>query len=172
MPRGDEVVPVLNRWLGIEKLLKAATRDWHPRNHCSFKENGGPWPAHCVQGTLGAEFHPDLRAERVSIVVSKATSPDQEAYSGFDAPRLLEELKESGIRRLWCGGLATDYCAKATVLDARKLGFEVFVIEDAIRGIDATPGDVDAARREMESAGAAFVRTDEVLGPDRSPPSR
>ena len=123
VPAGDEVVPVLNRWLGVGKLLKAATRDWHPRNHCSFKQNGGPWPAHCVQGTPGAEFHPDLRAELLTLVVSKATSPDRDAYSGLDAPQLLEELKEKRIRRLWCGGLATDYCVKATVLDARKAVF-------------------------------------------------
>ncbi len=157
VPRGDEVVPVLNEWLQLDGLLKIATRDYHPPNHCSFKRNGGPWPDHCVQGTPGAEFHPLLNVQAIDVIVSKATDPSKEAYSGFDAPELLITLRTRGIRRLWVGGLATDYCVKASVLDGREHGFDVFVIEDAIRGIDVNPGDCDKARREMEAAGAVYV---------------
>ena len=165
VPRGDEVVPPLNRWMRVKKLLRVASRDWHPANHCSFKRSGGPWPDHCVQNTPGADFHPGLDTRAIDLVVSKATDPAQEAYSSFDAPELLAALKARGIRRLWIGGLATEYCVKATVLDGRKLGFDVFVIEDAIRGIEVKPGDIAAARKEMARAGAVFVQTGDVLGP-------
>ena len=170
VPHGDEVVPPLNRWLRVKKLFRAATHDWHPADHCSFKRCGGTWPDHCVQNTPGAEFHPGLDARAIDLVVSKATDPAKEAYSGFDAPELAAALKERGIRRLWIGGLATEYCVKATVLDARKLGFDVFVIEDAIRGIQVKPGDIAAAREEMTKAGAVFVQTGEVLGRKGSAP--
>ena len=170
VPRGDEVVPPLNQWLRVKKLFRVATRDWHPADHCSFKRSGGPWPDHCVQNTPGADFHPDLNTRAIDLVVSKATDPAKEAYSAFDAPELPAALKARGIRRLWIGGLATEYCVKATVLDARKLGFDVFVIEDAIRGIEVKPGDIAAAREEMARAGAVFVQTGEVLGRKGSAP--
>jgi len=120
VPQGDVIVPRLNRWLQVNKLLKVATRDWHPPDHSSFKRRGRPWRGHCVQGTPGAEFHPDLNTRAIDLVVSKATTRDREAYSGFDAPELLERLKAGNIRRLWVGGLATEYCVKATALDARN----------------------------------------------------
>ena len=164
VPSGDEVVPLLNQWLRVRKLYKAATRDWHPANHCSFQRAGGLWPDHCVQGTPGAEFHPGLNVKAVDLIVSKAADPAKEAYSGFDAPELPAALRAHGVRRLWIGGLATEYCVKATVLDARRQGFDVFVIEDAIRGIEAKPGDIAAAREEMARAGSVFVQTGDVLG--------
>jgi nicotinamidase/pyrazinamidase len=163
VPGGDEVVPVLNQWLAVPGLLKIATRDWHPANHCSFKAQGGPWPPHCVQGSLGGQFHPDLRTVGAAAVISTATDPAREAYSGFDAPALLETLRRHQVRRLWVGGLATEYCVKETVLAALTHGFEVFVIEDAIRGIEAQAGDCDAARHQMQQAGAVFVSTADVL---------
>ncbi len=163
VPHGDEVVPPLNKWLQVKKLFKVATRDWHPADHCSFRRAGGPWPDHCVQGTPGAEFHPGLNVKAIDLVVSKATDPAKEAYSGFDAAELPAGLKAHGIRRLWIGGLATEYCVKATVLDAFKQGFDVFVIEDAIRGIEVKPGDTAVAREEMARAGAVFVQTEDVL---------
>ena len=104
VPRGDEVVPPLNRWLRVKKLFRAATRDWHPADHCSFKRSGGPWPDHCVQNTPGAEFHPGLDWRAIDLVVSKATDPAKDAYSGFDAPELPAELKKRRIRRLWSAG--------------------------------------------------------------------
>ena len=163
-PHGDEVVPVLNEWLRERDLLKVATRDWHPADHCSFKERGGPWPAHCVQGTPGAEFHPALDVRRIDLVVSKGTDAAREAYSGFDAPALMEALRKGRAKRLLIAGLALEYCVKATALDGRKHSFEVFVIQEAVRGIEVQRGDVAAAKRQMEAAGIAFVRSDEARG--------
>ena len=162
VPQGDEVVPVLNQWLAVKGLFAAATRDWHPVNHSSFERHGGPWPDHCVQGSPGAELHPDLDADAIDVVVSTGTAPDADGYSGFDAPELVEALRKQNVKRLWMGGLATEYCVKATVLAGRQHGFEVFVVEDAIRGIEAAPGDGEKARKEMEDAGAVFVRSDDV----------
>ncbi|MFP4027740.1 MAG: nicotinamidase [Candidatus Brocadiia bacterium] len=163
VPDGGEIVEPLNSWLDNTSVLKIATRDWHPENHCSFMNQGGPWPPHGVQNTEGARLHPDLHEDRIDQIVSKATEPDQEAYSGFDAPDLQNILQDKGVERLWIGGLATDYCVRATVLDACEMAYEVFVIEEAIRGIDVEAGDVDRAHSEMEEAGARFVSNDEVL---------
>ena len=157
VPDGEKVIPVLNKY--IEKFSKAgalivATRDWHPPNHMSFKDYGGIWPSHCIQGTLGAEFHPDLRLPREVRIVSKATSADKEAYSGFDGTNLERELKDAGIKRVFVGGLATDYCVKSTVLDALRLGFKTILLVDAIKGVDAKPGDSERAIEEMVRNGA------------------
>ena len=157
VPDGEKIIPTLNKY--IEKFSKAralivATRDWHPPNHMSFKDYGGIWPTHCVQGTLGAEFHPDLRLPREVKVVSKATSADKEAYSGFDGTSLERELKDAGIKRVFVGGLATDYCVKSTVLDALRLGFETILLVDAIKGVDVNPGDSERAIGEMIKRGA------------------
>ena len=157
VPDGEKIIPTLNKY--IEKFSKAgalivATRDWHPPNHMSFKDYGGIWPSHCIQGTLGAEFHPDLRLPREVRIVSKATSADKEAYSGFDGTNLERELKDAGIKRVFVGGLATDYCVKSTVLDALRLGFETILLVDAIKGVDAKPGDSERAIEEMVRNGA------------------
>jgi len=164
VPRGDEVVPVLARWLALEDVFKVLTRDWHPPHHSSFKAQGGQWAPHCVRETPGAAFHPNLPVERADKIVSKAVRADADAYSAFEGTDLGGELHLRGVRRLWVGGLATEYCVKATVLDAIKLGLSVCVIADGIRGIETRPGDCDRARQEMEQAGAAFVTTDEILG--------
>jgi len=160
VPHGDEVVPVLNRW--IEKAQKegafiAASRDWHPENHTSFKAQGGPWEPHCVQGTEGAAFHPDLRLPRNALVVSKGDDPDSEAYSAFQGTGLARKLRERGIETLWIGGLALDYCVKETVLDARREGFDVRLIRNATRAVNAEPGDGERALEEMQEAGASVV---------------
>ena len=157
VPDGEKIIPTLNKY--IEKFSKAgalivATRDWHPPNHMSFKDYGGVWPTHCVQGTLGAEFHPDLRLPREVKIVSKATSADKEAYSGFDGTNLERELKDAGIKRVFVGGLATDYCVKSTVLDALRLGFETILLIDAIKGVDVNLGDSERAIEEMIKRGA------------------
>jgi len=165
VPKGDEVIPALNSYIEVFSKLGRpiiATRDWHPQDHVSFKPKG-PWPPHCVQGTPGAEFHPDLRLPEDAIIVSKATEPDKEAYSGFEGTDLAEGLRALRVRRLFIGGVATDYCVKATVLDGLRLGFEVFVLEDAIRGVDVNPGDSERAIREMLSAGAVLIRLEEVV---------
>jgi len=154
---GDKVVPVLNKY--IKKFADAgavivATRDWHPPNHRSFKKHGGIWPTHCVQGTDGAKFHPDLKLPEGTMVVSKAVAPDKEAYSGFNGTGLAEKLKKIGVKRVFVGGLATDYCVKSTVMDAVKSGFETFLLEDAVRGVDVNPGDSEKAVQEMLAKGA------------------
>ncbi|MCG6861594.1 MAG: nicotinamidase [Chromatiaceae bacterium] len=154
---GDEVIPVLNTW--IRRFRKAglpifATRDWHPADHCSFRDQGGPWPPHCVAGTKGAEFTSELVLPPDAYVHSKAMRPEKEAYSDFEDGDLGPKLRQMGIARLFVGGLATDYCVRATVLDGLKEGFQVVLLVDAIRAVEVEPGDGDRAIAEMRDAGA------------------
>lgn len=165
VPEGDKIVPVLNAYIerfSNSKSLIVATRDWHPENHISFVEQGGIWPKHCVQNTKGAEFHPDLKLPSDSIIVSKATEPDKEAYSGFDGTNLDKLLKGKGVTRLFVGGLATDYCVRATVLDALRLGFCVFLLLDAIKGVNVQPEDSERAIVEMLEKGAIGIVFEEI----------
>ena len=159
---GDEVVATVNGLLNIPGWMKVATRDWHPADHASFEAQGGIWPVHCVAETRGAAFHPRMEAGKVEMVVSKATTRDAEAYSGFDGTTLADDLREAGIERLFVCGLATDYCVKATALDARREGFEVVVVEDAIRAVNVNPGDGKKAIEEMRAAGCAFAPSSEI----------
>jgi nicotinamidase/pyrazinamidase len=161
---GDRVVPVLNKY--IEKFRKADspiiyTRDWHPSSHSSFRDQGGPWPQHCIRNTQGAKFHPDLAKPRPEEIVSKADKKD-EAYSFFQGTELAGKLRQRGIRRLLVGGLATDYCVRASVLDARRHRVEVCVLSDAIRGVELKSGDVERALRDMERAGARSATFEDV----------
>lgn len=168
---GDEVVPVLNAW--IEAAVQAgativASRDWHPADHCSFGERGGPWPVHCVAGTPGAQFHPDLRLPPGTLIVSAGTSGQDDGYSAFEGRiegggSFEEDLRARGITHLIVGGLATDYCVRASVLDARRLGIDVTVVTDAVRAINVQPGDGERALQEMQAAGAELKTSDEVL---------
>ena len=157
---GDEVVPVLNRYIGAfvaQGLPVFATRDWHPEGHCSFYAQGGPWPVHCVVGTPGAGFATTLKLPPDTTVISKATLQDQEAYSSFHGTDLDSRLRAAGIRRLFLGGLTTDYCVLNTVRDARQLGYDVLVLADAIRAVNVLPGDGQRAEEEMASLGARFI---------------
>lgn len=159
VPEGDAVVPVLNRWIREAEAAGVpvvATRDWHPADHVSFEAQGGPWPPHCVAGTPGAAFHPDLALPDDAVVVSKATEPGEEAYSGFDQTRLADTLRQRGVRRVWVGGLATDYCVRATALDAAEAGFEVALIPDGHRGI--APDTSAQALRDMTEASVSSRR--------------
>ena len=160
VPQGEEIIPELNKWIkefSRRGLVIVATRDWHPREHASFKAVGGAWPEHCVQGSFGAKFPEGLRLPTNVIVISKGTDPQKDAYSGFDGTDLDKILKLKGIKRLFVGGLATDYCVRATVLDALKLDFQVYVILNAIRGVDVRPGDSRRALAEMENRGATLL---------------
>lgn len=157
---GDAVVGPLNA--AAERFAAAglpvfATRDWHPADHISFADRGGPWPPHCVQGTAGAEFGPALRLPDGAVIVSKADTSDVDAYSGFQGTSLHDQLQALGVQRLFVGGLATDYCVLNTVLDARDLGYEVVLLTDSIRAVEVGPGDGDAAIAQMVAAGAEPV---------------
>jgi len=168
VPEGDQVIPFLNDYIKIFKKANAsifATRDWHPPNHISFKAQGGPWPPHCVQNSEGAKFHPDLKLPSGTSIISKATDPIKESYSGFDGTELANILRTRGMARVFVCGLATDYCVKNTVLDARKMGFETVLLLDAIRGINVQPGDVRQAMAEMIENGAEQATLDDFLEP-------
>ncbi|MEM4848914.1 MAG: isochorismatase family protein, partial [Ignisphaera sp.] len=139
------------------------SRDWHPPNHISFNTRGGPWPPHCVQGTEGAKFHPELKLTPDTIIVSKGYEENKEAYSSFEGTELNEILRSKNVRRLFVCGVATDYCVKATVLDAIKLGYTVLVLNDAIKGVDLPKGSVDKAVSEMLNEGAIFITLYDIL---------
>ena len=153
---GDEVVAPLNRL--IEEFLSRGepvykSRDWHPAATKHFEAYGGTWPVHCVRGTRGAEFHPDLTDDARVRVVSKGLG-DEDNYSAFDGTTLAEDLRREGVGEVWVGGLATDYCVKNTVLDALRAGFSVRALSDAMRAVNLRPGDDARAVEEMRSAGA------------------
>lgn len=154
---GDQVASTLSGLATHFRIKGArvfATQDWHPENHSSFTDQGGPWPRHCVQGTNGAEFHENLRLPIGTSTVRKGTNPEVDAYSGFLDSNLEEQLRRGEIKRVFVGGLATDYCVLNTVLDARKLEFDVFLIEDAIAAVNVEPNDGTAAIQKMKDAGA------------------
>ncbi len=162
VPGGDAVVSPVNRLLETPLCWKVATRDWHPPDHVSFQTRGGIWPVHCVAETSGAAFHPRMPAARVDLVVSKATARDAEAYSGFDGTSLADDLRGRGIRRLFVCGLATDYCVRATVLDGKREGFDVVLMEDAIKAVNLHPQDGENAIEEMRKTGCAFALSEDV----------
>jgi nicotinamidase/pyrazinamidase len=169
--RGDEVVPVLNRYIDRFVDLRLpifATRDWHPAKTTHFKAYGGVWPVHCVQGTRGAEFHPDLKLTPEIIIVSAGMAADEDGYSGFlgrdsTGRSLAALLRDFAVDRLFVGGLATDYCVKHTVLDGIREGFELMLIGDAVRGVNLNPGDSEQAIQEMSAAGAIVVRGNDAF---------
>jgi nicotinamidase/pyrazinamidase len=163
VPEGDTIAERINELAADPRFdLVVATRDWHPPDHGSFSDQGGPWPVHCVQGSEGAELHPALDRSRVDVIVDKGQDPGTEGYSGFEATRLGDLLRERGIDRVTVVGLATDYCVKATALDALRAGLTVVLLQDAVRAVDVKPGDGARALAELAAAGAASARLDEV----------
>jgi nicotinamidase/pyrazinamidase len=163
---GLRIMPALNRFLAdahAERVPVYASRDWHPAVTQHFQAYGGEWPPHCIQHTAGAEFHPELALPANTVVITKGEDPDQPGYSAFeghtsDGWTLLEDLRSRSIDRLYVGGIATDYCVKQSVLDARRAGLGVTVLADAVTGIDVHPGDVSRAFMLMQEAGAEIVR--------------
>jgi len=165
VPDGSLVVPVCNRLIQMAAERGCpvlASRDWHPANHCSFKDFGGPWPMHCVAGQEGAEFHPDLQLPVDVMVFNKGTNANAEAYSAFDGTQAASVLHDAGIERLIICGLATDYCVKASVLDALQAGFDVLVVKDGCRAVNVNPDDGEKAFAEMEAAGASILPLNKV----------
>jgi nicotinamidase/pyrazinamidase len=178
--RGDETIDIANRLLPYFSIV-AATQDWHPADHQSFAAqhrgrkpgdlielDGLPqvlWPPHCVQGTRGAELHAGLDRDKITEVFPKGTDRAVDSYSGFfdnghrKATGLADWLRERWITRVYVMGLATDYCVKATALDARELGFDTWVIEDGCRPVELDPGDGDRAFAAMRAAGVTVVES-------------
>lgn len=163
---GDRVAAVAN---GLSDLFRfvVASQDWHPANHVSFKERGGPWPPHCIQGSRGADLHPALDRSRVSLIVRKGSNPDRDAYSAFEANdeagRSLDDiLRDRKIRALFVAGLATDYCVRASALDGIRNGYQVYVVRDGVGAVNVKPGDGDRALEEIEACGGRIV-TSEAL---------
>jgi nicotinamidase/pyrazinamidase len=177
---GDRIAGPIDELLDSFDLV-VATRDWHPPEHGSFQgadvdpaawrgaDPPGIWPAHCVQGTPGAELHPRLDQAKVDVVIDKGQDPNSQGYSAFQDTRLGDLLRERGVDRLFVTGLATDYCVKNSVLDALGLGFDVTVVEDAVRGVDVQPGDSERALEQMEHAGAHVATSSELRAARASP---
>ena len=158
IPDGDQVVPVLNQWIheaATRDVPVYASRDWHPSEHISFQNNGGPWPPHCIQDTGGAFFHPGLDLPDSVVKVTKGVRFDQDQNSVFDQTGLSRHLKSNGIKRVFVGGLAEDVCVLSTVLDAVNDGFQVVLITDATRPVEPEGGR--KAREEMKFSGVGFV---------------
>jgi nicotinamidase/pyrazinamidase len=157
----DRIIPVLNYWIQQARRMGLpvyASRDWHPRSHISFREQGGPWPPHCLQDSDGAKFHPALQLPHDVVKITKGVRFDHDQNSVFEETGLTERLKNDGVRRLFIGGLALDLGVLASVIDARKAGFEVLVIEDATRPVHAEDGS--KALLKIKEAGAEIVTTD------------
>ncbi len=156
VPGGDGVIEALVAAAATVDVV-VASRDAHPADHCSFVAQGGIWPPHCVEGTRGAELHPAIAALAPSLVVEKATEPGLDAYSAFDGTGLADALRDRNVDRLVVGGLATDYCVRASVLDALREGFRVTVLAAGVRGVEVAAGDTERALDEMREAGAVVA---------------
>jgi nicotinamidase/pyrazinamidase len=162
VPEGDRVVPVLNEY--IQRFHQAGlpvyfSRDWHPAETKHFRAYGGAWPPHCIQETPGAAFHAQLQVPQDAVIVTKGVDPEEDAYSAFqgrtpDDEPFAERLLRDGVEHLYVGGLATDYCVRASALDALRQGFRVTILLDAVRGVDVQPGDSERALAELREAGA------------------
>jgi nicotinamidase/pyrazinamidase len=154
---GDDVIPTINAYVEAFQALHLPvvfTRDWHPADHCSFRASGGPWPAHCVRDSEGASWGQGLRVPVEANIISKGMRQEVDAYSGFSGTSLAELLNDLHAQRVFIGGLATDYCVRATAIDACAAGFETVVLRDAIRAVNASSGDGEKALREMIEHGA------------------
>ncbi len=158
VPDGDAIAPRVQELVGSGDFdLVVATRDWHPEDHNSFEAQGGPWPPHCVQGTPGAELHAAVDRDKVDVVIEAGYEPALEGYSGFEETELAQVLREHDVDEVTVVGLATDYCVRATSLEALREGFAVTVERDGVRGIDVKPGDSDRALDELVEAGASVA---------------
>jgi nicotinamidase/pyrazinamidase len=175
VPRGDDVVPILNRYVRYFATKEApiyASRDWHPPTTRHFRDFGGIWPIHCVQGTDGAAFHPRLELPAGAVIVEKGDRPNDDGYSAFGAHTSAGEtlghaLRSRGIERVYVGGLATDYCVRATVLDALAAGFQAVVLLDGSRGVNLQPHDSEEAIAEMVRAGADVATIERISPAER-----
>lgn len=162
---GDEIVPVINQYIFLfysKDLPIYTTQDWHPPDHCSFKEEGGIWPVHCVAGTHGSLFPKGLKLPDSAVAILTAVDRKAEAYSGFEGTDLNTRLRSAKVKRLFIGGIATDYCVLNTVKDALQNGFEVFLLLDAVRAVNVEPDDGKRAIDEMLALGAVAIEYDDI----------
>jgi len=167
---GDEIAGPIRRLVDSGRFdTMVATRDWHPADHASFDREGGPWPPHCVQGTPGAELHETIGDVHLDAVVDVGREREDEGYSGFEKSDLAQILRDRGVEGVAVCGLATDYCVRASALDAVAEGFGVTLVEDAVRAVEVEPGDGERAVEEVRAAGARVMSADELLA---APPSR
>jgi nicotinamidase/pyrazinamidase len=157
VPDGDAVLEPINRLMERYDFV-VATRDWHPEDHGSFADQGGPWPPHCVQESEGAQLRRGLEVERIDAVIDKGQAPDREGYSGFEDTGLAQLLHEHDVDVVHVAGLALDYCVRATALDAKRAGFDVIVHQDATRAVEANAGDAERAVAELRRAGVSVVQ--------------
>jgi nicotinamidase/pyrazinamidase len=162
VPGGDEIGEPVKR-LADRFDLVFATRDWHPPDHASFETEGGPWPVHCVRNTPGAQFHPAMEEVEVDAVVDVGRGRDDQGYSGFEKSDLARLLRDHGVDEVYICGLATDYCVRASAIDACKEGFDVTVVEDAVRAVEVNEGDSERAFGDMRRAGARVASSDQVV---------
>jgi nicotinamidase/pyrazinamidase len=162
VPGGDDVAGPIVRLSRAFGFI-AATRDWHPPDHASFETEGGPWPPHCVQGTHGAELHPAIAEVEMDAIVDVGREREDEGYSGFENSELARILRDAGIDEVYVCGLATDYCVRASAIDACREGFDVTVVADAIRAVEVEAGDGERALADMRAAGASIASSDEIL---------
>ncbi|MBI5144855.1 MAG: bifunctional nicotinamidase/pyrazinamidase [Candidatus Omnitrophica bacterium] len=171
VPEGDKIIPKINKYIKIfskDKLPIFATRDWHPVRTRHFKDFGGSWPVHCIQNTRGAAFHPQLKLSPDIILVYKGIDPQKDGYSAFEAEDdrgidLVRLLKKLGIKEIYIGGLATDYCVKFTALEALKQGFKVKILLDAIQGVNLKPKDSEEAIKLILKKGAKKITLKDLL---------
>jgi nicotinamidase/pyrazinamidase len=166
VPEGDEIAEPVRRLAG-EFDHVFATRDWHPPDHASFETEGGPWPVHCVQGTHGAELHPAMRDIEVEAIVDVGVERDDEGYSGFEKSKLANLLRDQGVDEVAVVGLATDYCVRASAIDACREGFDTTVVTDAVRAVEVDPGDGERALEDMKRAGAKLATSRDLIATAR-----
>jgi nicotinamidase/pyrazinamidase len=159
---GDQIAEPIKR-LAREFDHVFATRDWHPPDHSSFETEGGPWPVHCVQGTPGADLHPSLEEVEIEEIVDVGREREDQGYSGFEKSNLAQLMRDRDVEQVAVCGLATDYCVRASAIDAAKEGFDTTVVTDAIRAVDVKPGDGKRSLDEMEEAGAKLATSEELL---------
>lgn len=162
---GFETIAPINHLIALfqaQGLPVFASRDWHPANHCSFAAQGGPWPPHCVAESLGAEFAAELALPDDAVVISKADTPDVDAYSAFAGTELSSRLRALEVMRVTVCGLATDYCVLQTVSDALEEGFDTLIVPEAMRAVELKPGDGSRAMDRMVARGAVPVRLGEL----------
>ena len=158
-PDGDQIVPVINSLMDRFELI-VASKDWHPEASVHFAK----WPVHCLHETTGAAFHPDLHTSKIDEVFLKGTGNRDDGYSAFEATNLNlnEYLSQHQVTSLYICGLTTEYCIKASARDARKAGFQTFVVEDAIKPVEQHLGDAQQAIQQMKTEGIQFIRSSEI----------